>query len=330
MTGSHRALTGIAIAAALTLMAQTASGADCGGAVPCACGDRLIADRTLVFGVDPITTTICTGDGLVVARSPSTTLDLGGNTIRGDGRNPDTTGVLMELFASGHTVTGGRITGFGAGIAGEDIEGNRFVDLQLTANTLVGISLGEANQNVIEQIIVSRMSCGTGGIAVSGGSNVVRLNRVEFNRFTGVSPAAVEANGGGPGEPGANIVSRNVVRQNSTCGPTPVAGFRVRDNGATVELNRSEDHDGDGFIVTSFSVDPELPGMTVARNVAIRNGGNGFTVAAADSRFERNSARYNGGFGIQEQPAAGAANTYVSNVCTGNALGDSDPPGLCD
>jgi hypothetical protein len=77
-------------------------------------------------------------------------------------------------------------------------------------------------------------------------------------------------------------------------------------------------------------VDPDERGMTVRRNVAVRNDGNGFTILATDSRIERNAARYNDGFGIEDARAPGLPNTYVDNVCTGNGRGNSKPPGLCD
>jgi hypothetical protein len=256
-------------------------------------------------------------------------LNLGGSTIRGSG------GVGLAVdFTGGLTVAGGRITGFGAAIQGEDMSHNHFSDLQLVGNIRFGIDIAEANINVFERIIVTRMECGLAGIAVGGGSNEIRLNRVEFNRFGGVVPAGIRVSRQ-LGEPGGNTVSRNIVRQNTRCGPKPVAGLEISDDGATVELNRSEDNDGDGFVVRR--VDDDFPGITVVRNIAVRNRENGFRVLAIDSRFERNSARYNGrsaaGFGILDETRGdgteGTANTHVDNVCTGNGLGDSDPPGLC-
>jgi hypothetical protein len=315
MTPFTRTLSVILVSAAMTFVVQAADGANCGDVVPCACGDRLVADRTLVNGVDPITTTICPGDGLIVQAS----LNLGGNTIRGSGGG---VGVTVSVV-SGLTITGGRITGFDDGVRGEDFSGNHIIDLQLIGNIRSGISLAEANNNIIQRNIVSRMECGLVGIAIGGGSNTISLNRVEFNRFGGVDPGGIVVRSQFS-EPSANTVLRNIVRQNSKCGPTPVAGLKMEDDGATVELSRSEDSGGPGFVI--LSVDPSDAGNTVRRNISLRNEDDGFLVFATNTRFRRNSAQYNRGFGINDD---GTANIYVGNVCTGNGLGDSDPPRLC-
>ena len=282
----------------------------CGGATPCECGDILIASRTLVSGVDPITTTVCPGDGLSLEGGAF--LDLGGNTIRGTSTG---VGVLIVL-SGGFTITNGRIARFAIGIRGSDTSGNHFTGLQLSANSSVGISLGESNGNVIARNVISRMTCGRHGIAVSGGRNEIRLNRVEFNSFAGFAPAGIHV-GSDRGEPNANSVSRNVVRLNKSCGSTPVAGLTIQGNGATVELNRSEDNDGDGFVIDS--VDENQDGMTVVRNIALRNGENGFRVSAPASRFDGNRGHYNKGFGFLDASTGGGtggtANTYTNNLC---------------
>src|SRR5262245_31033800 len=57
----------------------------CGAAEPCACGDQVVASRTLVPGVDPVATEVCPHGALVISFADSLTLDLGGATIRGSG-----------------------------------------------------------------------------------------------------------------------------------------------------------------------------------------------------------------------------------------------------
>src|SRR5262245_41938141 len=72
--------------------AAPALGADCGGILPCHCGDRVIANRTLT-GADAVTTTVCTDNGLSVANGVN--LDMGNRTITGNGVGPGV-GILIE------------------------------------------------------------------------------------------------------------------------------------------------------------------------------------------------------------------------------------------
>ena len=66
----------IVASATVPVMISAARAADCGGGIPCACGDHVAANHTLVSGVDPVTVTRCPGDGLTVGSG--VTLDLGG------------------------------------------------------------------------------------------------------------------------------------------------------------------------------------------------------------------------------------------------------------
>jgi hypothetical protein len=77
----------------------------CGGSVPCACGDRVVLDRTLDDGVDPVTTTVCPADGLIVA--DGVTLDLGGAILRGRGAGA---GVRIETGATDVTIQRGKLS----------------------------------------------------------------------------------------------------------------------------------------------------------------------------------------------------------------------------
>ncbi len=52
--------------AAIAPTPASAIGGSCGGVVPCECGDELTSSRTLVPGVDPITTTICPDSGIII------------------------------------------------------------------------------------------------------------------------------------------------------------------------------------------------------------------------------------------------------------------------
>jgi hypothetical protein len=112
------------LALACLLAAGPAFGARCGDdvdgrgtSVPCACGDTLVASRTL-GPADPITQAPCPGAGLVVhipAHRPAAVLALGGHTIRGGGGG---TGIVVTSGGRGGlTLLGpGTVTGFDRGI----------------------------------------------------------------------------------------------------------------------------------------------------------------------------------------------------------------------
>ena len=91
---------------------------DCGGPVPCECGDRVVADKILGAG-DPITSAVCIGNGLEVVTG--VVLDLGFTTLRGVGDvfdpfNPRA-GILIQ-DASEVTIKSGKIEGFDFGVWG--------------------------------------------------------------------------------------------------------------------------------------------------------------------------------------------------------------------
>jgi hypothetical protein len=296
----------------------------CGGTTPCECGDKLVASRNLVHNLDPITRTVCTGDGLIVDGSspPNITLNLGSQTIRGSGSGISA-GIRIVDSYSGLTVTGGQIIGFGSGVrhgtAGAPVTGkvnsSTFSFLRLYANIGEGIVL-RGDDNTIEANEAARMVCGVVGISIDGDRNRVTFNRVQFNGL-GDGQVAFHVGSGDTADP--STVSRNVARQNTQCGVAPPIGFEI--GSALVELNRSEDNDGQGFFIDDNS--------TVVRNIAIRNGGgspdpelkgrlgSGFVIRGTSNvHLELNRADYNKGFGIWDLNA-GPANTYKRNVCSG-------------
>src|SRR5262249_28324449 len=95
---------------------EPARAADCGeGVGACRCGDRVVPNSRL-GGSDPVLTTTCPCDGLIVASGVS--LQIGG-TITGE--SDACSGILIEGNATGVAVTDGRITGFGLGVDGDSL-----------------------------------------------------------------------------------------------------------------------------------------------------------------------------------------------------------------
>jgi len=325
-------LSSILMIAVLGLIAVVATGAgapawaaDC-GATPCSCGDTVTADRTLVCGSDPVTTTVCPGDGLTV--SDGVTLDLGGCTITGDSKDHTDVGIVV---AGQHiTVTNGRVTNFGFGVAtlpgsptsdstlsvlqifanGEGIrlaaEGSTLTRLQVRQNDRTGIDLVAADTVITKSVL--RLNGGAGIILQAGpwavNANTVSLNRCESNGAPGLQIHGV-----------VNTIARNILLRNGG------DGAEVDGSGHIIDRNQGKFNGHSGFHIQGED-------HTVTLNIAQSNDIDGFTVSASESALSRNTGNYNGGYGIHDASPA-SDNTYSANKCTGNALGKSRPPGLC-
>jgi hypothetical protein len=283
----------------------------CGGAILCDCGDQLTASRTLVAGVDPITTKTCETDGLIFFAAADLTLDLGGNTIRGSCPGENDIGIEVNR-STNITVRNGKIVGFDIGVEGNAATGTRVSDVQVLESCMTGVSFGLFGDNRLEKCIVRNtkgVPFGGDGIVLGGDNDAVHLCRAEGNAGHGIQSHGI-----------GNAVTRNIVRDSGR------DGVVIGGSAAKVTQNQSSYGDAEGFRV-------EGAGHVVSRNIAVGNTEDGFTVSATGSTFDRNRSNANGGFGILDTTTGGGtggtANTYRNNVCTGNGLGDSSPPELC-
>jgi hypothetical protein len=249
------------------LAATPAWAADCGDTsgpggtdVPCGCGDT-VTTSTELDASDPVLSTICTGDALLVG-APFNAVDLEiGGTLRGSGQG---CGIRADI-TSNISVTRGRITGFDRGVCLADVRGALLSHLQVQGNTSGGIQVRESGLVTVERSIVRRN--GGPGMDLNGNVNAV--------------------------------------------------------------ANRIEDSAGPGLRVTIDS--GEARGGVITRNVIRRNEGDGIFVDCLACSFTANQSSYNAGFGIRDvsEDSGQGENVYRNNVCTGNALGASAPPGLC-
>ena len=298
MTPVIRALGAILIFAAVPLMVPAARAANCGGPTPCACGDVVTVNHTLTCGVDPVTLAPCTGNGLTVAFG--VTLHLGGCTIRGSG-GATGTGLLMFPAA---TAGNGVVREFQQGVAGrfvEEVNDVRLHDIHVIDNAMLGIVL-PGNRNVIERSVVSRNG-GFGIQLIGNASEVLTQSQVRWCR--------VEDNQGVGIDPGINgsIVESNIVRRNTQ------TGIEVTGDANQVVLNRVESNGGQG-ISAGASLLPEFRGgNTIARNIILRNGGDGVEIAGELMLLDRNQSKYNGGQGFRID---GGQHTLVRNIAVSN------------
>ena len=287
------------------VMISAARADDCGGAVPCSCGGRVVESRTL-SPADPVTLGACPAGGLEI-ETDGVVLNLGGRTIRGLGIRA---GILVA--ANNVTVTSGIVQGFAFGILGTGTvlgpaTGNVLSNLQVIANSL-GIQIGGWHRLTLQKTVVRFSTIGD-GIGISGDDIVVQSSRAEDNAGSGLGIFGRN-----------NSVLHNVVLRNGS------GGVSIGGDAASVTVNQSRYNGREGFRVGGTN-------HSVTRNQAIDNDADGFTVTATESHFDRNVSNYNNGFGILDSTSGngteGTANTYTNNLCNGTALGDSSPAGLC-
>lgn len=162
---------------ALLLLPQVAFAGTCaddigGQRTACHCGDTVVGDVHLLVS-DPVVTTRCPLDGLVVRAGPeaeSITIDFAGNTIRGS----DAGAGLRVMYGGtdGARVIGGSadrrgtITGFGIGLWTTRNDAIARVEhLELTANTDEGARATIAG-TVFEDVVAARN--GRDGFNVDG------------------------------------------------------------------------------------------------------------------------------------------------------------------
>ena len=297
---------GLLVILAAPGLGGSAFGANCGGGTACACGDRVVANRTLVCGVDPVTTALCPGDGLAVAGAVN--LNLGGCIIAGDDGGA---GILIETLADGVTVQNGRITGFRDGVSTqEDTIGSTVANLQVYGNRR-GIDLRASGTTVRHNVVRSNRG---NGIIIRNGPEDEDKNLVSTNRADGNEGLGIVVRGS------VNRVSNNVSLRNGE------GGFEVSGNETTLKQNRADQNMSCGFVLLGAR-------HTVSLNHSLRNTCDGYLVFSTDSAFDRNRADYNSFLGIHDLTQDGGtsmtANTYTGNRCAGNGEGKSEPPGLC-
>jgi parallel beta-helix repeat protein len=296
------------IASIAFLSPPPALAADC-GVTPCSCGDTVTADRTLECGIDPITAPPpCGGDGLIV--NPGVSLNLGGCTIRGaDG------GVGVQL-GQGALVEAGKIVGFATGVSAASDAIVRVVRISETSTA----GIDAAGDGIrIDRNVLQRNE----GIGISAVGNTITVvqNRIEgLNDVTTGCGLIVEGSD--------NVVDRNIVLRGGACG-IHISGA----DGNVVRNQAKYTQAGPGFVFDGAT------GQEVTLNTSLGaeddSSFHGFHVLSTSTgnTFARNISSSNDGFGIKDESVgtgtSGTGNTYTRNNCTGNALGNSMPDGLC-
>jgi parallel beta-helix repeat protein len=233
--------------------APPASAADCGGDVPCSCGDTIVASRTLDPSTDPVLfdtvrqpgDTPCTGDGLLVGQS-GITVNFKGNRIRGD-KIAGHTGIKILDGVDNVDLAFGRVVQFAAGLAtvgttsGSSIQNLSFQDLTGDAIHIAG------DGNAIVNVKTTKND--GHGIHVTGNANTLERTANQGNDLSGITIV-------GDG----NELTSNRANNNG-------AGILVTGTGNALAKNLAQHNDGDGILVQGGGNDDD--GKNRARN----NGG---------------------------------------------------------
>lgn len=182
------------LAATATLLATTtaATAKDCGGAVACACGDRVVASTTLAGHLNS-----CRQDGLTLIAG---VLDCAGHQITGPGDRTAFVGIRIDR-GQGAEVRNCWVRNFGRGVYVDGGSDNR-VERSVLFSNRVGVWLGDGatrTQIVDDEVRDNREQ----GIHVGAGTsdNLVARNRLVQNRTENVS--LLETRG--------NVVADNVL-----------------------------------------------------------------------------------------------------------------------
>jgi len=153
---------------------SSARAADCGGNVPCHCGDTVNRSTTLTADLG-----VCSGLGLRLRSG--IVLNCANHTITGNTSSTARYGILLDV-ATRAVVKNCRVTGFRKGIRVYRGQGNQILGSETFANHDYGIELAGSVSNVVANN--SSYDNGDEGIHVGTGShdNAIRSNTVTHNK----------------------------------------------------------------------------------------------------------------------------------------------------
>lgn len=187
-----RSGSGWVVVGLVLLVGTTARAADCGGAVVCECGDRVVRDHVLTSDVGP-----CAGHGLAVASG--VTLDGAGHRILGTGAK-DTYGIYLR-GVTGSVVSDVEITGFHHGIRlrdahaceirSSDVHGNG--DFAKKAGYGIDVAVG-SSENLFEDNGIRANADEGIHLGSDSRANELRGNRIHDNERENVYLLASDEN----------------------------------------------------------------------------------------------------------------------------------------
>jgi parallel beta-helix repeat protein len=255
--------------------------------------------------VDPVVSTdpfdFCTTTtGLTVGKPAiaGVTLDLGGNTIRGDHTN---TGVKID--GDGATVTNGTIRGFNIGLSTAK-DGGTISKIKALRNKTDGIkvlSTGQTNTLLSNTAEENGVGGNGDGITVAGDGNTLKSNKANSNAGPGINVTgdgntldkntATENSEDGIKVTGGTTLSPNTLTSNKASNNRK-NGINVAGDGNTLEKNTANENFKSGIDVGGDS--NTLDGNKADKN----NGDGGVFVDGKKNHLKKNSAKQNDGQGV--------------------------------
>jgi hypothetical protein len=159
---------------------------DCGGTMPCACGDNVVASRTLES--DPVLKGVCPGTALIM-NTPGVSIIFKKKPLAGSSKPREQWGPGFGILISADNVTiqKGRIEGFRRGITGTT-NGSRFIEVNAEDNAEHGINI-TGNGNTFDGSAGSQSR----GPNPSDGTLITGNNNVLTNHYSEKSPSGAVA-----------------------------------------------------------------------------------------------------------------------------------------
>jgi parallel beta-helix repeat protein len=139
---------------------------ECGGSIPCQCGDKVSSDYHMTADLGP-----CSAHGLHVASD--VTLDCRSHVVRGPGGRGEHFGIYLAKGTTRATVKNCEVTGFMRGIRLQGAHHNRLIDNQVHHN-------GDSTRHTGYGI----------DVAAASTANVLQGNRVHDNADEGIHVGA--------------------------------------------------------------------------------------------------------------------------------------------
>jgi hypothetical protein len=276
------------------MFASTVQADNCGGSIPCRCGDNVVNDRTL-SAADPIVGSTCSPNGLTITND-GVILNLGGNKITGSG-----IGVGVLIDADNVTVENGGVDRFATGIGSNATTGSVINKIRLDSNTGDGI-LVRGDDNDFLAILAKRS--GENGVRVIGNGNWLKGHNDEYNGLDGIR---VEGDG--------NTLELNLASENAKKDPRDVGnGITVIGNGNRLEGNRMTKLNINGIEVTGND-------NTLIKNQVTKQRFDGIVVQGGANELDDNRTTDNRGVGFIVI-GNGSAGDSTGNVVRNNR---SDP-----
>ncbi len=253
------------------------------GDVPCACGDTVVSD--VVLSNDPVTSTVCPSDGLIVRAGGAAgiTIDLSGKTLRGSGQGAGLW-VLSGGAGGASVVSSGqpaRLEGFRDGVVAQGGDSLASLDSVVVARSQRdGVRIHGANYKVTATEVIDS---GHDGFALGGHDFQITATRAlhsgRYGYFVMTTRGVVGTPGAGntsqgSGEAGFSVSGMSISVSDCTASGAAKNGVELNGMDVTVEGCAATDNIQNGFVGEGLN-------WYLRNNQAVGNGYDGLVIRGA-------------------------------------------------